>query len=155
MNKEKTEKSPYLSKYGAGYISPNKYLAELMCERFAQSQGKELGHFFWRDSYWKKKFLQQIQQVNILLEKFSPHILLKVIEHTDLKWVYSWGAKSNIIPLAEHLQREEDKQEDILTQYRESYEGEIVDVNEVPRTGYIKSGQKKQWDKLKELDREE
>ncbi len=77
---KKTEKSSYLSKYGAGYIPADKFIAEMMCVRIAFKQKKILSEKFWNQPVWKREFQHQIIAVNALLKVYSPTAILAALK---------------------------------------------------------------------------
>ncbi len=105
MGKEQTEKSPYKSRFGGGWISPDKYLAENMCDRMARSQNTTLPELFWREKHWANKFVLQVKHANDLLEKYDITAITAALRHPDGKRVYSLGFKSVLIPLIELEQK--------------------------------------------------
>jgi hypothetical protein len=129
LAKERTDKSPYQSRFGAGWISADKYLAENMCSRKGRAEGGELAPFFWKEEYWRKEFLKQLRFAADLLKVYSMESILAALRHNDAKRIYSLGAKSALIPLISKIQ----KQLDIRKEGETTTVVEPVDVNKPPR----------------------
>ncbi len=80
MAKERTEASRYESRYGGNAITPAQFIAELMCERLAKKDKKDLPVKFWNLPTWKRTFLQQVLAANTLLKVFSPKAILQALK---------------------------------------------------------------------------
>lgn len=93
MADQRTEKSPYQSRFGGGWIAPAQYLAESMCDRKARSQGKVLPLKFWEQDTWKREFLLQVRHVSGLLRLYSPDAIMRALRKPSAKRVYSFAAK--------------------------------------------------------------
>lgn len=132
MAKNKTEKSCYTSRFGAGWITAEVYLAENMCSRKGRSEGNELAPFFWREKYWEKEFLKQLRFARELVEEYSVQAIVAALKHPDAKKIYSFGLKSVLIPLISKEQRKIDTKEEIK-QYEQPYVPEPVDIYKQPR----------------------
>jgi hypothetical protein len=92
MAKEKTEKSCYESHYGGGWITAGQRLAELACERKAESQDETLIPLFWQQGVWNTLFRQQINHANKLLKEYDIAAIMAALRRPDAKRVYSLGA---------------------------------------------------------------
>lgn len=71
MAEEQTEASRYQSKYGGGFITPQAYIVEMICERMAQKNKTTLPVKFWNTPKWKKIFLTQLLAATSLLKIYS------------------------------------------------------------------------------------
>lgn len=111
MAQNKSEKSPYQSRYGAGWITAAQWLAENMCARFARSQGEDLPNRFWTSPYWEKKFKLQMKHANELLREFSAEEIVTALRHPDARRIYSLGLKSVIVPILKEIQKKNKIQE--------------------------------------------
>jgi len=150
MAENRTDKSCFQSKFGGGWISPGQFLAEIMSERFALSNGERLPHRFWNDPYWLKKFKLQIKHANELLKKYPIEPILRALEHKDLKRVYSFGLKSVIIPIIEREQRKINNAKLAGNVISVEEEEKVIDVTKKPRQTFSSSGNK--LNKLRELE---
>jgi hypothetical protein len=138
LAKNKTEKSCYASRFGAGWISAEQFLAENMCSRKGRSEGNELAPFFWREKYWEKEFLKQLRFARELVEQYSVEAIVAALRHPDAKKIYSFGLKSVLIPLISKEQRRIDTKEEIK-QYEKPYVPEHVDIYKQPRKPFGRS----------------
>lgn len=150
MAKNKSEKSPYQSRFGAGWISPAQWLAENMCSRKSRAEnGGELPPRFWNDEYWEKQLRLQLKHANDLLKEFDMAVILTALKHPDAKRVYSLGLKSVLIPLMRRGQGIKNLQEE----QRKTVNTEPlpkVDITQKPRQPFAR--QKSTLQRLRELD---
>jgi hypothetical protein len=96
---ERSQKTPYLSRYGGGWISPVRHLAETMCDRLAQKDRVELPERFWLSGSWGREYRLQTVHASRLLKEFSTEALLAALRTTRGRQVYSLGLKSVLVPL--------------------------------------------------------
>lgn len=125
MAKERSEKSPYHSRYSEGYVSAAQYITELVCEKKAAREKKELPIFFWKLPAWATYFKSQIGTANKLLKTYSSKAILKVLMDPKMKNTYSLRAPW----LTSYFSREQDI---IDSQTSEATEFEEVDINRKP-----------------------
>lgn len=94
MAENRSDKSPYQSLYGGGWLTPHQYLAESMCARKARSKKKTLPLNFWEtDETWKREFLMQVRHVSGLLRLYSVEAIIKALRKPAGKKVYSFSAQ--------------------------------------------------------------
>ena len=148
MAKNRSEKACFQSKFGGGWITAPQFLAEIMCERFAQSQGDHLSERFWDDSYWLKKFTQQATQASVFLKEYDIDVILKALAHPDLKRVYSFGLKSAFEPILKRTKWKMEQAKPVVKQDTEI--PEPVNTNEKPRQPFSRKGN--MLNKLRELE---
>jgi len=67
MAEKKTDKTPYQSSYGAGYIRADQWVTEKLCALMAKKAGSELPDKFWDLPKWKSIFRRQVQLASSLL----------------------------------------------------------------------------------------
>ena len=79
MAAKRSEKSPFRSAYGGGWIAAGQALAELMCERVAQKNGVVLKEKFWTEPAWAKAFKVQLTFANALLKKYSAEAIFRAV----------------------------------------------------------------------------
>ena len=79
MSKNKTEKSKYVSKYGAGHITYAQKIVEIICENVAEKQRIKLLDFFWHNNKWKNFYIEQIKLANKLLKKYQEYVIIDVL----------------------------------------------------------------------------
>jgi hypothetical protein len=95
---KRSDKSPFESRFGGGWLSPGQYLAENMCARFATCQKTTLGVKFWRDKAWASRFRQQVDHANKLLKQFDIKAIIRALRTFHGQRVYSLG-NPHLVPL--------------------------------------------------------
>lgn len=150
MAKQRSDKSPYQSRFGAGWISESQFLAENMCSRKARAEfGGELPAKFWQDPYWEKQLRLQLKHANDLLKEYSVTSILAALKHPDAKKVYSLGLKNVLLPL---IQKAQNKQNLIKNQETKPITVDIVDVKQTPRKPFVPKNKKNNLQSLRDLD---
>lgn len=114
MAKQETDKSGFLSRFGAGYIAPAQFLAESMCDRIARSRREKLGPKFWNEEPWKAIFLTQLAHANRLLKKFRVEAIIMALRKPQLAKAYSFGGKW-LLPYFEIEQKKLDTAQENMT----------------------------------------
>ena len=94
MAKKVSPKSNYPSRYcPSGWVTPNQYIVELLCEQKAKRFGTgELPIRFWNNPEWEKEFKSQLRATSSLLKKYQPKAIIAAIKDRKLftlrpKWV--------------------------------------------------------------------
>ncbi len=82
MAKKRSDKTPYKSKYGGGFISSAQYISELVCENRAHRNGQQLVARFWNTKKWKNIFRYQLILAHGLLKIYAHNKLTSVIRET-------------------------------------------------------------------------
>ena len=74
--------SKYPSRYTHGdkKVTAAQYLAEVVCERQAQKDKKELPKQFWNLPHWKKRFTSQLFAARGLLKLYDEVVVIKAIK---------------------------------------------------------------------------
>lgn len=136
-----TEKRPYLSRFGAGNISPVQWLAESMCDRLARRDKVTLPHHFWNLPRWEKQFVLQTVHAAKLLKSYPIEFILAALRTTQGKTIYSLGFRSKLIPLIEEEKRKDDLIKQMAQITKEDYvsQEDVKELasNEVGRPGFI------------------
>lgn len=83
----------YHSKYTDKLITSAQYLAEIMCERLAKKEKKELCLQFWNTDYWILPFKNQLRFANQLLKIYSCEAIINALNTFQGKRIYSLTAK--------------------------------------------------------------
>jgi hypothetical protein len=103
MANKQTEKSRYPSRYSpGGFVTEAQYIIELVCERLAQKQKKDLPVRFWNLPEWKLIFAGQLRATHALLKKYSAKAIINIIKEKKIdnirtKWVEPMIAQEQII----------------------------------------------------------
>jgi hypothetical protein len=161
MAKERSDKCPYESKFGGGWLNSVQFLAESMCARAARAQKTELPHKFWNDTYWLKKYKLQLKHAANLLKDFTVGEIIKGLKHQDARRIYSLGLTSVLVPLIEREKklariREENNQVNRVEESADDYDTSPANAsgaeNEIVQPRKPFSLGKNKLQKLRELD---
>lgn len=83
----------YLSKYSNGkLVSAAQFISELVCERLAKKQKKDLHYRFWLSDEWQKEYKGQIATANKLLKKYEAKFIIEALLSDVGKKIYSLRA---------------------------------------------------------------
>jgi len=89
----KKQKNKYISKYSNGKsVSAAQYITELICERKAVRDKKDLHYRFWLSPEWEKYFRNQIGSANKLLKTYSDKAIVNALLTSKGKTIYSLRA---------------------------------------------------------------
>ena len=94
MANKKTEKCPYLSSYGGGYVRADQWVTEKLCALIAKKQGSELPDKFWNLPKWSSVFRRQVQMASSLLIIYDADAISSALRDKKLYNVRSFGAFS-------------------------------------------------------------
>ena len=94
MANQKTEKCPYLSAYGGGYVRADQWVTEKLCALIAKKQGSELPDKFWNLPKWSSIFRRQVQMASSLLIMYDADAISSALRDKRLYNVRSFGAFS-------------------------------------------------------------
>ena len=134
----------YPSRYSQGKnITAAQYMAELMCERQARIEKKELPQKFWEQSQWKKSYMSQILAANGLLKIYDELAIMKALKSKEADRIYSLR-NSNLDRLIKYQENELKKQ-----RKKPSVEIDRKDTKARPRAHSTK---KSNVGKLRDLD---
>ncbi len=90
MAKKRTEKSRYQSRYSPnGYVHAAQYITELICEKKAQIDKKELPFKFWELKEWLKFYRYQVILANRLVKKYGEHAIISALRDNRTWKTYS------------------------------------------------------------------
>jgi Fe2+ or Zn2+ uptake regulation protein len=94
----------YPSKYSNGKtISPAQYITEIICEKKAKIDKKDLHYRFWLNPIWEKFYKDQIASAYKLLKKYSDTAIIKALNSAKAEKIYSLRAP-HLIPIIEQEQ---------------------------------------------------
>jgi len=150
MPDQRSDKSPFESRFGGGWVSAGQFLAEGMVAKQARTKKVDLPQKFWSKDPWKRDFMLQLRYANSLLKLYSANAIIRVLRSPAGKKAFSLGAKW-LDPLfaAEHekLEREAARRQE--TPVEPVPETKAV-TNEKPREGFI--GKPSTMQKLRNLE---
>jgi hypothetical protein len=133
----------YPSKYSNGKeVTAAQYIVEMICERIAKKNKKDLHYRFWISPEWEKEYKGQIAAAHKLLKKYDFNTIVHALKSTEGSKIYSLRAPhlSDIIDKTALIR----KQQPILQ--TKNIERNLLD------TGKIKHNKLTIIDKLKEID---
>lgn len=80
MSKKRTDKSRYPSRYSPrGFVTAAQYITELICERKAAREKKELPIKFWDLKEWNKFYRYQIMLANKMLKEYKEVAIIRAL----------------------------------------------------------------------------
>ena len=90
MAKNRSNKSRYPSRYSPnGWVSAPQYITELVCEKKAQKEKKELPTKFWEIKEWCKYYRYQITIANKLIKEFGEEPVIAALRDNRCWSTYS------------------------------------------------------------------
>ena len=126
MPKEQTETSRYPSKYSPGqFVTAAQYITELICEKKASSQKKDLPNKFWNLPEWNKFYRQQILAANSLLRLYKAKAIVAALKSKE-----SWNIYSLRSPKLDALIEAETRN---IKEVEVSIRDIEIDINTAPR----------------------
>lgn len=107
MAKHQSDKSRYPSRYSPnGWVHAAQYVTELICEKKAKIDNKELPVKFWDLKDWKKYFQYQITLANKLIKEHGEHVVISALNDKRLWKTYSLRSPILINIIKEYKQKE-------------------------------------------------
>lgn len=98
----------FISRYSNGKeVSPAQYIAELICEHKADKEKKDLHYRFWLNKEWASYYRNQIGSANQLVKKYNPVAIVKALQDTRAKKIYSLRAP-HLLPIIDEYQTQQD-----------------------------------------------
>jgi len=93
MSREQSGKNRYPSIYSPnGWVRADQYIIELICEKKAKLDKKDLPVKFWNDPDWAKFFKSQLRKCKSLLEFFKAEAIIKALQDKRTWNIYSLHA---------------------------------------------------------------
>jgi len=90
MSSNRTSKSNYPSRYSpGGWVSAPQYITELVCEKKATKDKKELPIKFWEIKEWRNYFKYQITLANKLINEFGADSVIAALKDSRCWKTYS------------------------------------------------------------------
>lgn len=137
----------YPSKYSNGKsVSAAQYITEIICEKKAKQDKKDLHYRFWNTKEWSLYYRNQIASAHALLKKYDEIAVIKALNSQKSARIYSLRAP-HLIPIIEEEQRLLDSRNEELSIDLQRIEIEEVSFNKSKAKSNIIS-------KLKGLDNE-
>lgn len=105
----------YISKYSNDKeVSAAQYITELICEKRAQQQKKDLHYRFWLNKEWSNYYKNQIGSANKLLCKYSSEAIVAALKNNKAKNIYSLRAP-HLPPIIEDEEQKLSQQNVVMT----------------------------------------
>jgi ribosomal protein S25 len=135
----------YQSKYSNGkMVSAAQYITEMICEKKAKIEKKDLHFRFWTNKQWSAFYRNQIASANALLEKFAETAVIRALTNPKSSRIYSLRAPSLLNTI---------KEEQKLWEQEVQKEIKIPEINRaVHHTGKNVTRKSNILDKLKDID---
>ena len=118
MAKKRTEKSKYPSRYSPnGWVHSAQYITELICEKKAKTEGKELPLKFWELKEWLKFYKYQITLANKLIKQYGEHVVISALHDKRM-----WKCYSLRSPFLKNVMEEYKEKQEIAKKIAKSVE---------------------------------
>jgi hypothetical protein len=135
--------SKYPSKYSNGKtVSAAQYIAEIVCERIAKKQNRDLHYRFWVNEEWAKEYKGQLAASYKLLKQYDAKAIINALQTSGGRKIYSLRAP--------HLSAMIDKEQKILDSQPKP-EVKKIDRNLFDK-GKIEIKKNNILDKLRDID---
>lgn len=86
MPTQQTSKSKYPSRYSPQkFVTAAQYILELVCEKQALYQKKELPAQFWKLPEWQTIFVRQLRRVHSLLKKYPESAIIATVNKYNIR----------------------------------------------------------------------
>lgn len=83
----------YPSKYSNGKsVSAAQYITEIICEKKAKREGKDLHYRFWINKEWAAFYRNQIASANKLVKQYKELAIIKALNNIKAEKIYSLRA---------------------------------------------------------------
>lgn len=135
----------YPSKYSNGKtVSAAQYITEIICEKKAKLEKKDLHFRFWTNKEWSAFYRNQIATANALLKKHSEAAVIRALSSPTSSRIYSLRAPSLIVTI---------KQQEKLLESEASQEKKQVNIQRnINNLGKTEKRKTNLLDKLKDID---
>lgn len=108
MAKKRTEKSKYPSRYSPrGWVHAAQYITELICEKKAKTEKKELPIKFWELKDWGKFYRYQITLANKLIKEHGEHAVISALNDNRTWKTYSLRSPWLVTVIKEYVEKAE------------------------------------------------
>lgn len=100
-----TTNKKYPSKYSNGKtVSAAQYITELICEKKAKQDKKDLHYRFWTTKEWEMYYRNQISSAHKLLKKYNETAIIRGLNNPKSSKIYSLRAP-HLLPIIEEEER--------------------------------------------------
>lgn len=100
-----TTEKKYPSKYSNGKsVSAAQYITEIICEKKAKQEKKDLHYRFWTTKEWELYYRNQIASAHKLLKKYNETAIIRGLNNPRSAKIYSLRAP-HLVPIIEEEQR--------------------------------------------------
>lgn len=83
----------YLSRYSNGkLVSASQYITEIICEKKAKIERKDLHYRFWISPEWQLFYRNQIASANKLVKKYDEIAVIRALNNPKASKIYSLRA---------------------------------------------------------------
>ena len=96
MAKQPTQKSKYKSRYSDGYITAAQYILEIVCEKKAAYDKKDLPTYFWKLPEWAAYYKRCLRQTHKLLKTYDERAIIRALKSKESEMKYSIFTESMI-----------------------------------------------------------
>jgi hypothetical protein len=146
MSQKKTNNYP--SKYSNGkFVSAAQYITEIICERKAFKEKKDLCYRFWTNKDWASFYRNQIGSAHKLLKTYPDKAIIRALTSTYGQKIYSLRAP--------HLPSMIEKEAAMLSKENQKLTSRLSRIDNVTFGNNQSNNSKKNiLSKLKELDNE-
>jgi hypothetical protein len=136
----------YASKYSNGKtVSAAQYITEIICEKRAKYNKKDLHYRFWVNKEWARFYREQIASANKLLQKYSDTAIVRGLSNPKAEKIYSLRAPF-LIPIIEDEEQKLKTENQTLSLQLNRPEDIVFGEKKINKTNIIS--------KLKDLDNE-
>jgi len=91
----------YPSKYSNGkFVSAAQYITELICEKKAKKDKKDLHYKFWVTKEWSTYYRNQIASAYVLLKQYDDVAIIRALNNPQSEKIYSLRAPF-LVPIIE------------------------------------------------------
>jgi hypothetical protein len=106
-------KAKYISKYSNNKpVSAAQYITELICEKLAKIENKDLHYKFWLNKEWSMYYRNQIASAHKLLKKYPDVAIIRALANPKASKIYSLRAPH----LVSIIEQEEQKLNSLASQ---------------------------------------
>lgn len=106
---QQTEKSSYPSLYSPDkFVTPAQYIIELVCEKKAKLEKRDLPPQFWKLKEWQNFFKSQLRRCHKLLKTYDVEAVIRALRNPR-----AYKIRSLFAPWLEDIVLEEQRQLDV------------------------------------------